>query len=123
MGDPDPSSWLNKSEVPSSEEINDPDDEYEIEVPVNKVAGQWVNKQEYLKSHHLLLREDGVSSLRNAVSEVRNEPHIMERDSQEDAAIYENVYRALVSTRQKSIITKWFRFTLLGSNLLSAVLL
>lgn len=92
IADPDPSSWLNKSEVPSSAEINDPDDEYEIEVPVNKVAGQWVDRQEYLKSHHLLLREDAVSPLRNAVSEVRNEPHIMEQDSQEDAAIYEKVY-------------------------------
>ena len=92
IGDPDPASWLNKSEVPSSAEINDPDDEYEIEVPVNKVAGQWVDRQEYLKSHHLLLREDAVSPLRNAVSEVRNEPHIMEQDSQEDAAIYEKVY-------------------------------
>lgn len=92
IGDPDPTSWLNKSEVPSPEEINDPDDEYEIEVPVNKVAGQWVDRQEYLKSHHLLLREDAVSPLRNAVSEVRNEPHIMEQDSQEDAAIYEKVY-------------------------------
>lgn len=92
IGDPDPSSWLNKSEVPSSAEINDPDDEFEIDVPVNKVAGQWVDKQEYLKSHHLLLREDGVSPLRNAVSEVRNEPHIMEQDSQEDAAIYEKVF-------------------------------
>lgn len=92
IGDPDPTSWLNKSEVPSPEEVNDPDDEYEIEVPVNKVAGQWADRQEYLKSHHLLLREDAVSPLRNAVSEVRNEPHIMEQDSQEDAAIYEKVY-------------------------------
>lgn len=87
----DPSSWLNKNEVPSSAEINDPDDEYEIEVPVNKVASQWADGPEYLKSHHLLLREDAVSPLRNAVSEVRNEPHIMEQDSQEEAAIYEKV--------------------------------
>lgn len=92
IGDPDPVSWLNKSEVPSSAEINDPNDEYEIELPVNKVAGQWADRQEYLKSHHLLLREDAVSPLRNAVSEVRNEPHIMEQDSQEEAAIYEKVY-------------------------------
>lgn len=94
LRDPDPTSWLNKSEVPSSAEINDPNDEYEIDLPVNKVAGQWADRQEYLKSHYLLLREDAVSSLRNAVSEVRNEPHIMEQDSQEDAAIYEKVYRA-----------------------------
>lgn len=88
----DAASWLNKSEIPSSAEINDPNDEYEIELPVNKVTGQWADRQEYLKSHHLLLREDAVSPLRNAVSEVRNEPHIMEQDSQEDAAIYEKVY-------------------------------
>lgn len=92
IADPDAGSWLNKSELPSSAEINDPNDEYEIELPVNKVTGQWADRQEYLKSHHLLLREDAVSPLRNAVSEVRNEPHIMEQDSQEDAAIYEKVY-------------------------------
>lgn len=93
IGDPDPTSWLNKSEIPSSAEINDSDEEHEeIPVPVNNVAGQWVDRQEYLKSHHLLLREDAVSPLRNVVSEVRNEPHIMEQDSQEDAGIYEKVY-------------------------------
>lgn len=91
IGDPDPSSWLNKTEIPSSAEINDTDDEFEIPIPVNKVAGQWGDRQEYLRSHHLLLREDAVSPLRNAVSEVRNEPHITEQDSQEDAAIYEKV--------------------------------
>lgn len=94
ISDKDSASWLNKSEIPSSTEINDPNDEYEIELPVNKVAGQWVDRQEYLKSHHLLLREDAVSPLRNAVSEVRNEPHVMEQDSQEEAAIYEKVYQA-----------------------------
>lgn len=92
ISDEDAASWLNKSEVPSPAEINDPNDEYDIELPINKVAGKWADRQEYLKSHHLLLREDAVSPLRTAVSEVRNEPHIMEQDSQEDAAIYEKVY-------------------------------
>lgn len=91
----DPSSWLNKSEIPSTFEINasagDEADETELEIPVNKVVGPWESKEEYLSGHYTLLREDAVAPLRNVVSEVRMEPQIMEKDSQENASIYEKV--------------------------------
>lgn len=90
-----PSSWLSKSEIPSSIEINgDGQDTVEddtVAVPVNKINGQWESKEEYLSGHYLLLREDAISPLRNVVSELRNEPTIMESDSQESASIYEKV--------------------------------
>lgn len=89
-----PSSWLSKSEIPSSTEINgegqDNTDE-PVAVPVNKPVGQWDSKELYLSDHYLLLREDAVSPLRNVVSELRNEPTIMEDNSQENASIYEKV--------------------------------
>lgn len=90
-----PSSWLSKSEIPSSVEINgegqDTVQDEPVAVPVNKVVGQWDSKEEYLNGHYLLLREDAISPLRNVVSELRNEPNIMECDSQENASIYEKV--------------------------------
>lgn len=90
-----PSSWLSKSEIPSSSEINgegeNTEEDEPVAVPVNKVEGPWESKEEYLSGHYLLLREDAVSSLRNVVSELRNEPDIMEENSQENASIYEKV--------------------------------
>ncbi|MCJ1468415.1 hypothetical protein MMC07_007043 [Pseudocyphellaria aurata] len=91
-----PSSWLSKSEIPSSSEINgegeNTEEDESVSVPVNKVHGPWESKEEYLSGHYLLLREDAVTSLRNVVSELRNEPDIMEEDSQENASIYEKVH-------------------------------
>ena len=90
-----PSSWLSKTEIPSPVEINgegqDTIEDDQVSVPVNKVVGQWDSKEEYLSGHYLLLRENAISPLRNVVSELRNEPNIMERDSQESASIYEKV--------------------------------
>ena len=91
----DPSSWLSKSEIPSSQEIfgeGDTEvDESDIEVPVNKIYEAWGSISEYLSSHYGLLREDALSPLRNVISEVRNEPNILEKDSQEESAIYDKV--------------------------------
>lgn len=91
-----PSSWLSKSEIPSSVEINgegqDTVEDDTVAVPINKINGQWESKEEYLSGHYLLLREDAISPLRNVVSELRNEPTIMESDSQESASIYEKVH-------------------------------
>lgn len=90
-----PSSWLSTSEIPSSSEINgegqDTVEDEQVDVPVNKIEGPWASKEDYLSDHYLLLREDAVSPLRNVVSELRNEPNIMESDSQENASIYEKV--------------------------------
>ncbi|MCJ1436993.1 hypothetical protein MMC27_006376 [Xylographa pallens] len=88
-------SWLTLPELPTSVEVgrlkNGKPTVGEIPVPVNKVDGPWSSKQEYLQSHYELLREDGVASLREAVEEIRAKPELMEKDSQEHAAIYENV--------------------------------
>lgn len=91
----DPASWLGKPEIPSPKELNgDGDDpEAEIEIPVNNVAGPWQSITDYLSGHYRLLREDAVAPLRNVVSELRVETDIMEKDSQENASIYEKVCR------------------------------
>ena len=90
-------SWLTLPELPTSVEVGrlkkGKPTVGEIPVPVNKVDGPWSSKQEYLQSHYELLREDGVASLREAVEEIRAKPELMEKDSQEHAAIYENVGR------------------------------
>lgn len=90
-----PSSWLGKSEIPSAREINgdgqNTEEDEQVDVPVNKIDGPWESKENYLSDQYLLLREDAVSPLRNVVSELRNEPNIMEPDSQENASVYEKV--------------------------------
>ena len=93
-----PSSWLSSREIPTSAELQgvgedgeDGENTSSILVPVNEVTRPWKSKAEYLNAHYLLLREDAVSPLRNVISELENEPNIVESDSQENASIYEKV--------------------------------
>ena len=87
--------WRQQREIPTSQEIrgdimaNDEDDE--VEVPVNEVSKPWSSREEYLEAHYGLLREEAVAPLRNVVSELLVEPQIEEKNSQENAAIYEKV--------------------------------
>ena len=92
----DPTSWLGRPEIPSPKELNgDGDDaEAEIEIPENNIAAPWQSTMEYLGGHYRLLREDAVAPLRNVISELRAETAIMEKDSQENASIYEKVDQA-----------------------------
>ena len=87
--------WLRKREIPSSLEIKGVDEdatiEEAIEIGVNRVHAAWDSKEHYLETHYRLLREDAVTPLRNAVAEVRENPYLTEKDSFEDAAIYEKV--------------------------------
>ena len=89
----DPTSWLGRPEIPSPEELTEDGDdpETEIEIPVNNIAGPWGSITEYLSAHYRLLREDAVAPLRGVVSELRVETGILEKDSQENASIYEKV--------------------------------
>ncbi|MCJ1286113.1 hypothetical protein MMC26_005456 [Xylographa opegraphella] len=107
---PTDQSWLTLPELPTSVEVgrlkNGQPAEGDIPVPVNKVDGPWSSKQEYLQSHYELLREDGVASLREAVEEIRAKPELMEKDSQEHSAIYENVYISGVTFAQRGIAVR-----------------
>ena len=93
--DDDSPEWLRKREIPSSLEIKGEDEdakiEEEIEIEVNRVQAAWESKEKYLETHYRLLREDAVTPLRNAVAEVRENRYLTEKDSFEDAAIYEKV--------------------------------
>ena len=93
--DDDSPEWLRKHEFPSSLEIKGEDEnatiEEEIEIGVNRVHGAWDSKEQYLETHYRLLREEAVTPLRNAVSEVREDPYMTEKDTCEEAAVYEKV--------------------------------
>ena len=95
-------SWRHQREIPTSQEIrggltSDIQDD-EVEVAVNKVTQPWSSKEEYLEAHYGLLREDAVAPMRNVVSEVLAEPQIEEKNSQENAAIYEKVTKATLTS-------------------------
>ncbi|KAI9755693.1 MAG: hypothetical protein M4579_004191 [Chaenotheca gracillima] len=59
-----------------------------LELPANRIDGSWRDKEEYLGSHYALLREDVISPLRDAVTEVQANPSMTESNS---ICIYENV--------------------------------
>ncbi|KAL9596270.1 MAG: hypothetical protein Q9219_005900 [cf. Caloplaca sp. 3 TL-2023] len=89
---PDAPTYIFQREIPTSSEISIPDLDDGYEVPLNQVVGPWESKRKYLSDHYALLREDAITPLRNAVSELKAEPHILEEESVEHAYIYEKVF-------------------------------
>ena len=110
--------WTSKPEIPSSAEIafdeDEEEDENAVTIPCNKLVDPWLSREEYLEAQYRLLREDAVSPLRDVVSEIKEEPYIEEKHSQENAAIYERV-----STSSSSEAFHWLtnRFTSLDLSL------
>ncbi|RAL12713.1 putative DEAD box helicase involved in nonsense mediated decay [Aspergillus homomorphus CBS 101889] len=84
--------WLNRPELPSSEEImgtaDDADEDF-VDLAPNNIFGPWESKSAYLKAHYELLREDAVAPLRDAVAYVRDDPKMMDNKV---ASIYEKVH-------------------------------
>ena len=63
-----------------------------MEITENTIVGSYNSKEEYLKSHCKLLREDAVAPLRDVVSEIQVYPQqLLEKDSDNGAYIYEKV--------------------------------
>jgi hypothetical protein len=79
--------WLLKSEIPTSEEILD-DEEEPVELSENRMNRPWPNRKKYLETHYELLREDAISPLRDAVHRFKSTPDMFD-DNQ--VAVYEKV--------------------------------
>ena len=111
------SHWSSFREVPVAAEVwrdgrqghDDP-----VELEPNNVAGPYHSIEDYLERHYMLLREDAVAPLRNAISEVQAYPNLLEKDSSEDAYIYERVCAALLGFFSCSY---QIRYTSQGSHL------
>ena len=74
-------SWLSRAELPTTAELGGTihdgpatGDGGFLELPTNIIDGPWSSKEEYLRSHYELLREDAVAPLRDAIEEVREKP-------------------------------------------------
>lgn len=81
--------WLQKPELPTADEIlgtDAPGDD--VLLAANQISGPWPSKNEYLKTHYNLIREDSVAPLRDAVTMVRNNPHM---NDAKNISIYEKV--------------------------------
>lgn len=94
--DVDEDSWLRRPEIPDAREIlgavgetEDNNESEAVDVPVNVIRGPWGSKEDYLRSHFELLREDVVAPLRDAVGEVRKSPGM---NDSEVACIYDKVH-------------------------------
>ncbi len=77
--------WLSRSEIPTTEEILD-DEEEEVRLLPNRLDKPWPNRRKYLETHYELLREDAISPLRDAVQQFRQTPDMCD-DSQ--LAVYD----------------------------------
>lgn len=79
--------WLLKSEVPTSSEILEDEDE-PVQLSENRLTRPWPNRKKYLETHYELLREDAISPLRDAVHQFKSTPQMVD-DSQ--LAVYTKV--------------------------------
>ena len=98
----DLSHWTGFREIPSPCEVFDEGRKEHgktLELTENTIVGPYISKEEYLESHYRLLREDAVAPLRDVVSEIQVYPHLMEKDSDNSAYIYEKVPRISCITR------------------------
>lgn len=89
--------WLQKPELPTADEIlgkDAPGDD--VLLAANKISGPWPSKNEYLETHYNLIREDSVAPLRDAVTMVRNNPHMHDA---RNISIYEKAspFRLVIS--------------------------
>ena len=87
--------WTDLPEFPLPSEIfnEEREDHHEpVELDTNLIVGPYPSKEDYLERHYRLLREDALAPLRDVVSEIQVHPHIREKDSENDAFIYERAY-------------------------------
>lgn len=86
--------WLRMSEIATNEEISLADN-FNIQLPANRLEKPYRSAVRYLKTHYLLLREDSTGSLRDAVDSFKRNP-----DKPEDSKsnIYERVNNLVLST-------------------------
>ncbi len=96
-------SWRNLPEVPTKEEIILGTtsgskfvewDEYQQEpnynpgIPHNIIDGPWPSKEDYIRAHYLINREDAIASIRESVNSVRRRPEMIDDN---DTCIYTHV--------------------------------
>lgn len=85
--------WVTTPEIPTASELCPTEEDAQsttcLDMPVNKIDGPWESKAEYLRSHYQLLREDAISSLRDAVEEVKDNPGMSDSGT---FNIYEKVH-------------------------------
>ncbi|CAI6340817.1 unnamed protein product [Periconia digitata] len=100
-------SWLDQPEIPLPADIlqdvksDFPDSSKPlVDIPKdihprpNKVEGAYNSREDYLQTHHDLLKEDTLGPLRDAVNQVREDPFLDESDYDNSASIgiYDPVY-------------------------------
>ena len=121
----DPSHWTGFREVPSSTEVFDEgrmEHEQTLEISENNIVGPYSSKEDYLERHYSLVREDAVSPLRNVISEVQVYPHLMEKDSENDAYIYEKVRTSVFLTPKPMLMLNRFILLVLLLSMLVSLL-
>lgn len=91
--------WQRKTEFPTAAEILDEPLERKSqsaaapEIPQNLIKGCWSSKEEYLRTHYELLREDLLKRLKGVVAELRGAPDLAETDFRDGAmGIYGRVF-------------------------------
>ncbi|KJK67999.1 AAA domain protein [Aspergillus parasiticus SU-1] len=96
--------WLLNPEIPTPDELMGTGSETEfVDLLPNRIVGPWSSKDEYLKAHYELLREDAVAPLRDAVAYFREDPDIQDMNI---VSIYEKVHIVGITFAQQGVATR-----------------
>lgn len=92
--------WLSRPEIPTSDEVRDIQeawvprdrDDGAIILNGNRIKGAWKSREEYLRTHYELFREEAVRPLREAVNFLRLCPDYHEHsDGSKNLGVYDRV--------------------------------
>jgi helicase required for RNAi-mediated heterochromatin assembly 1 len=76
--------WRGLPDIPTPEEVMRED----VELPTNNIDAPFESVDDYLSTHYDLLREDATAHLREGVSYLRADPHMLDNS---EFCIYEKV--------------------------------
>jgi helicase required for RNAi-mediated heterochromatin assembly 1 len=127
-----PGSWLADPEIPYGQDLNPTEKAQEKSqiparpsikdgtLPQNNVHSPWTSKQEYLRTHYEMLREDALKPLRDAIADVHNNPGKMEFElSKPTTGLYDGVYITGITFAPRGIATRIiFSLSRVGKNIL-----
>jgi len=93
-----PGTWLSRPEIPTPNELLDIQEPWErvdgdtVLVEANRIRGAWDSREEYLRTHYGLFREEAVRPLREAVNWMKDYPDYQETGTKGNSiGVYDHV--------------------------------
>jgi len=120
-----PGTWLSRPEIPTPNELLDIQEPWErvngdvVLLEANRVKGAWSSREEYLRTHYGLFREEAVRPLREAVTYMKDYPDHQESGNKGNSiGVYDHVrIRGFTFARRGLGVRVSFSLARVGKNI------